>query len=103
MTVLDRFACTLLDIDIVASMPFVLEAARLTGAPEPQSVLAGDCDLAALRFPPYRGRRYHMPPAFGNWPARDQRVYTAWLYETAWGRLFASYYQPRTDVLAKAF
>ncbi|HEU5088871.1 MAG TPA: hypothetical protein VFT99_15560 [Roseiflexaceae bacterium] len=103
MTVLDRFACTLLDIDPAASMPFVLEAARLTGAPAPQAVLAGDRELAVLRFRPHRSRRYHIPPAFHRWPSGDQRVYTAWLYETAWGRLFASYYQPRPGVVAKAF
>ncbi len=70
----------------------------------PTYELIGDTELFDQRWMPIE---YGFPatlsrwanarqPEYGRWSKRDQELYTSWLYDTEWGRLFRSYH--RRDV-----
>jgi hypothetical protein len=95
---------------VASNNPLVLSrvADRLLGVESPDFgsaqhmpayELIGDTELIDQRwmpidtgFPARLSRWAHgWRPEYARWPKRDQELYTSWLYDTEWGRLFRSY------------
>ena len=86
---LDEVACALLGID---------HECRHNRIP-PEYELLGDTNLLGQRWLPIlSGRRARLAARLGRqhweferWTTRDQQIYTSWLSDTEWGRLFRIY------------
>jgi hypothetical protein len=94
----DAIAATLLAIHPVEDVAHLaLAHANGLGCAEPGQIeLIGDTELSDQRWPPHPARRWDIRRSLQSWTAQDREHYTDWVNQTAWGKLFASYYRPTT-------
>ena len=81
---LDAIGARLLGLDGVQDVAALLQAQQLgLGTADLEHIrLCGDTTILGLRFPPCLPHR----------PWRSRSSYTAWRYETSWGKLFSMYH-----------